>query len=275
MKRIEIIKNLVNEGLSEKTLVNFTDKQLIDLSKRMLGEAVTTVSKTTKYSPTELRGKGIKVDGTVTFNPDGSVAVTGDMKEEKSSPKKGAGKKWIQKAIHSSKKGSLKKALGVKKDETIPSGKLKAAAKKGGKLGQRARLAMTLKKLKEHSETQKWVESLVENKYHSFTSKNEIMDLIKTKLNEVETAAIAMPATKARKGHNGIPEFMSYDAITSSETAPTKEPSTKPTPTKDPGEKTPPRKDPRKDPFRRDTPNPVPNPGPRAGSTIKEGKKKK
>ncbi len=31
-------------------------------------------------------------------------------------------KKWIQKALHPSKKGSLKKALGAKKDETIPEG---------------------------------------------------------------------------------------------------------------------------------------------------------
>jgi len=54
--------------------------------------------------------------------------------------------KWIQKAIK--KKGSLRKSLGVKKGQTIPASKLNAAAKKGGKLGQRARLAKTLKKLR-------------------------------------------------------------------------------------------------------------------------------
>ena len=58
-----------------------------------------------------------------------------------------AGEKWIQKAIK--KPGALKKQLGVAKDKPIPAGKLKAAAKKGGKLGKRARLAVTLKKLKE------------------------------------------------------------------------------------------------------------------------------
>lgn len=58
------------------------------------------------------------------------------------------GKKWIQKAIDPTKKGSLKKALGVGKGKKIPLDKLKAAAKKGGKVGQRARLAMTLRKLK-------------------------------------------------------------------------------------------------------------------------------
>ena len=54
--------------------------------------------------------------------------------------------KWIQKAIK--KPGSLKKALGVKKGEKIPTGKLAKAAKKPGKMGQRARLAQTLKGLK-------------------------------------------------------------------------------------------------------------------------------
>lgn len=58
--------------------------------------------------------------------------------------------KWIQKAIK--KPGALKKQLGVPADEPIPAGKLKAAAEKGGKLGQRARLAQTLKKLKEETE---------------------------------------------------------------------------------------------------------------------------
>lgn len=56
------------------------------------------------------------------------------------------GGKWIQKAIK--KPGALRKSLGAKKGEPIPAGKLAAAAKKPGKLGQRARLAQTLKKMK-------------------------------------------------------------------------------------------------------------------------------
>lgn len=54
--------------------------------------------------------------------------------------------KWIQSAIK--KPGALRKELGVKKGEKIPAKKLDAAAKKPGKLGQRARLAKTLKGLK-------------------------------------------------------------------------------------------------------------------------------
>lgn len=53
--------------------------------------------------------------------------------------------KWIQKAIKNP--GALRKSLGVKKGEKIPSKTLSAAAKKPGVTGQRARLAQTLKKL--------------------------------------------------------------------------------------------------------------------------------
>ena len=53
---------------------------------------------------------------------------------------------WIADAIK--KPGSLRKSLGVKEGQTIPAGKLAKAAKAPGKLGQRARLAQTLKGFK-------------------------------------------------------------------------------------------------------------------------------
>jgi hypothetical protein len=52
-------------------------------------------------------------------------------------------KNWIKGAIKHP--GALHKELGVKKGEKIPEKKLESAAKKGGKEGQRARLAETLK----------------------------------------------------------------------------------------------------------------------------------
>jgi|TARA_R110000764_G_scaffold75157_1_gene151800 hypothetical protein len=52
---------------------------------------------------------------------------------------------WIQKAIK--KPGSLRASLNIKKGKTIPTTMLNAAAKKPGKMGQRARLAKTLKKI--------------------------------------------------------------------------------------------------------------------------------
>lgn len=55
-------------------------------------------------------------------------------------------KNWIAEAVK--KPGALRKELGAKPGKPIPAGKLEAAAKKPGKLGQRARLAMTLKGMK-------------------------------------------------------------------------------------------------------------------------------
>lgn len=59
---------------------------------------------------------------------------------------KAEGGKWIQKAIK--KPGALRAQLGAKPGKPIPAGKLAKAAKAKGKLGQRARLAMTLKKMR-------------------------------------------------------------------------------------------------------------------------------
>jgi hypothetical protein len=57
-----------------------------------------------------------------------------------------ATKNWIAGAIK--KPGALRKELGAKAGKPIPAKKLAAAAKKPGKLGQRARLAETLKGMK-------------------------------------------------------------------------------------------------------------------------------
>ena len=55
-------------------------------------------------------------------------------------------KNWIQGAIK--KPGALRKSLGIKKGKKIPLKKLKAASKKGGKLGKRANLALTFRKMR-------------------------------------------------------------------------------------------------------------------------------
>jgi len=57
-----------------------------------------------------------------------------------------ATKNWIAGAVK--KPGALRSALGAKKGKPIPEKKLAVAAKKPGKLGQRARLAETLKGFK-------------------------------------------------------------------------------------------------------------------------------
>ncbi len=55
-------------------------------------------------------------------------------------------KNWIAGAVK--KPGALRKELHVKAGEKIPAKKLAAAAKAPGKLGQRARLAETFKKMR-------------------------------------------------------------------------------------------------------------------------------
>ena len=49
MRRQDIIVKLMNEGFSQKTLVNLTDKQLTMLSERIISEQIGTTS-TTTYS---------------------------------------------------------------------------------------------------------------------------------------------------------------------------------------------------------------------------------
>ena len=55
---------------------------------------------------------------------------------------KGNKKKFIQSAIQNP--GALHSALGVPQGQPIPKGKLRAAAKKKGKVGQEARFAMNV-----------------------------------------------------------------------------------------------------------------------------------
>jgi len=55
-------------------------------------------------------------------------------------------KKWIQSAIKHP--GALRRTVGVKKGKKIPVSKLQKLAKKKGKTGRRARLALTLRKLR-------------------------------------------------------------------------------------------------------------------------------
>ena len=76
------------------------------------------------------------------------------------------------------------------------------------------------------------------------------MELIQTKLNESDTMVQHGP--KVKKGHNGIPEFMSYEAIVSAE------PTTKPKPTTKPGTK------PGEKPKTPYNPGKKPNPKPKA-----------
>lgn len=206
MKRNDIIKSLLNEGFSEKTLLNFNDKQLNDLAVRIFSEETVNIPK------------------------DDLQSIEAAKKEKKPFI-------TYEQEVEEELKGDQSK---IDKNE---NGKID---KEDFKL---------LKKDKEKSNIKEWVSSVTSKNFHSFTSKNEIMEMIQVKLQEQEVGS------KVKKGHNGIPEFMSYDVISNTETVDA-EPTTKPAPTKpktNPGIKP-------KTPYQ---PGPGKNPKPKA---LKEDK---
>lgn len=224
MKRSEIVGKLVSEGFSEKTLSNFTDKQIHELSVRILGEALTTTLDAMNKNP-KLK----------------DLAKTQDIKvvgEEK--PSAGLSKKKKSTVVKKAKKGGDigKKGKGFKKIE-------KKAKEKGADDPKAVAAAAMWKNLKrENTEVKEWVKSLVENNYHSFTSKGEIMELINER-------------TK------GLPDFFTFNSIVDAgnpQTSPEEDPVETPVidPDVDPGE---PFDDP-SDPFKKK--RPVEKPGPKA-----------
>ena len=206
MKRDVIVGQLVKEGFSEKTLVNFNDKQLSDLHERIVVDA--------DKLKTDPKLQALAKD------PNTEVEVKEELK---------GNQKKLDKNHNGKIDGQDFKILKGQKEEVSKDKK---------------------------SNVKEWVESLAENNFHSFTSKNEIMELIQSKLNESEVME-PQHGANVKKGHNGIPEFMTYDAIVGNgtKTAPAK-------PKVDPGTK--PAKP--KTPFQ---PGPGPNPKPKA---LKENK---
>jgi hypothetical protein len=57
-------------------------------------------------------------------------------------------KRWIQRALHKHKKGALHRQLGIPVGETIPLSLLRDAATAPGLLGQRARFALNVRKIR-------------------------------------------------------------------------------------------------------------------------------
>jgi hypothetical protein len=196
MKRNEIIRKLVSEGFSEKTLVNFTDKQLNDLTSRMLSEQGAG------------RGAVIMKKGS---NPTDIKRVTDSGMNVELREKEEGGLN----PVDTLKSDEISKIWNHIKDGEEPS-------KKEMKLDifkYMKKHDCTLDSLKEKClnesqlEVNKWVRNLAETKYHSFTSKNEIMELISMKLNESEVHKFG---PNVKTGHNGLPEFMTYDSIAAS-----------------------------------------------------------
>ena len=217
MKRSQIVEKLINEGFSEKTLVKFSDRQLNDLSVRIFGEA-------TKMIP---KGNKAEVDAAIK-NKETFMTYEGEVEETE---------KPTDKQL---------KALDKNKNKKIDA--------EDFKLLRKGKKTSSLKK--ENKEVKNWIGNLVNEKYHNFTKKGEIMELIQSKMTNSTSHG-----PNVKKGHNGIPEFMSYDEISKSEVkegGTTTKPKTKPT--------TNPSKPKPKTPY---NPGPGKNPKPKA---LKENK---
>lgn len=118
-------------------------------------------------------------------------------------------------------------------------------------------------------EMNEWVKKVIEKNYHAVATKGAILETIKVKIQEKATM-IPMPG-KAKKGHNGIPEFMTYDSIVAS-TKPEEAPAQPETIPDTPPKEKPPRRedDPRRAPFRNPSTEPVPDVDPKAKAKIKK-----
>jgi hypothetical protein len=211
MKRNEIVKSLLKEGFSEKTLVNFSDKQLVIFASRLLGESDVMISKKDPLANQKIADAKKQNKSIETYEE--------DVKEEL---------KGNQKKLDKNHNGKIDS-----QDFKI----LKGQKKKD------------LNKKDEKENIKEWVSAVTKKNFHSFTSKNEIMEMIQFKLKEEV-------GTNVKKGHNGIPEFMTYDSIASS--APSIAPSK---PKIKPAEKP---SRPKRDPF---NPGPKPSPRPKAAFT--------
>lgn len=260
MKRQDIISKLMNEGFSQKTLVNLTDKQLHMLAERILSEQYATtgygattganpvnVSKTDTGSITSLKQQKkpfVTYEGEMT-----EQGKLGEPKKKEKTDKELALQRITHKIESKMKKNECIKTeveLLKRMKENVPEKYEKYIEKRMGKVKAEKEPVAENKKLK------KWVSKLVESKY--FSSKADILKTIQDKLDEQELSDVDVDVD--------IPDFLTYDAIKSSGTEtkpaqPTTKPGTKP------GTKPIP-----KTPFQ---PGPGPKHNPKA--SVKESKK--
>jgi hypothetical protein len=224
MKRKNLIIKLINEGFTEKTLVNMTDKQLHILSERVFNEQV---AKPILNIPNTDTAKIVDAKNKKqTF-----VTYEGEMSEDVSKEKKkNEEKEIVLKRINYKIESKMKKDESVKSEvellkrmgEKIPEKVQKYCDARKVKVKEKEKVEVdeqVSKNLNTKETAKKWVNRLVENKY--FTSKNEIMNLIQSKLNEQEVAEPEVDVD--------VPEFLTYDAIKASGEQPMPaEPITKP-----------------------------------------------
>ncbi len=231
MNRKLIVQNLLKEGFTERTLSRLSDKELVSLSNTILKEAITgsVVMKKATTPPAEVKkytDAGFNVELKEKKNS-GVCPVCGmknckcedkkhkDINEKNEKPSSGLSKEKKSEIVKKAKKGE---DIG-KKGKSFKD--IENKAKESGADDPKAVAASAMwKNIKRESvsDVEEWVLDLAESKYSQFTSKKDIMNIISEKMETLQP----MPSSKPKKGHNGVPEFMSYDSIVAAEPAPSK-----------------------------------------------------
>lgn len=219
MRRQDIIAKLMNEGFSQKTLVNLTDKQLTMLSERIISEQIGTTS-TTTYSSGGTNTPVLNIPKTdvTAINKAKSQKKTfatyeGEMKEnelKRSSKKKTSEEKNIVlKRINHKIETKMKNKECIKSEiellkrmgETIPEKAQKYYNEKMSKKKEKVSepVEQTTKPISNipvvdgsNKKIKTWVNKIVENRF--VTSKDDILQLIQNKLMEQRTMESPRPA---------------------------------------------------------------------------------
>jgi hypothetical protein len=264
MNRPETIEKLIKEGFSEKTLVKFNDNQLKKFADKILKEAQTVTTTKTVYNSKD--PKDIAALNTALKNPDALKNQPAEVKEEgkkktyKSKKKEGQTDEELYNAM--SEMGWDYGKYGS--DDFDDDGFAEAALNLGYRWSEKTKMWYnrdtneSVKSLNGLKQIKEWVNNVVDKKYHTMTTKLEMVELIKSKMNTI----VSEDLTEKRLPK--LPEFMSFDSIVSAgkpEEAPVQPEVIPDTPTR---EKPTREDDPRRRPFRNPNEEPGVDPDPKA-----------
>jgi hypothetical protein len=266
MNRAETIEKLIKEGFSEKTLVKFNDNQLKKFAGKILKEAQTVTTTKTVYNSKD--PKDIAALNAALKNPD---ALKNQPAEVKEASKKKASKK-SPKSDDGQTDEELYNALSdmgwnygeYGSDDFDDDGFAEAAMNLGYRWNEKKKkwynrdTNESIKSSHGFKKINEFVNNIVDKKYHTMTTKSEMVELVKSKMKTV----VSEDLTEKRMPK--IPEFMSFDSIVSAgkpEEAPVQPEVIPDTPTR---EKPTREDDPRRRPFRNPNEEPGVDPDPKA-----------
>jgi hypothetical protein len=269
MNRAETIEKLIKEGFSEKTLVKFNDNQLKKFAGKILKEAQTVTTTKTVYNSKD--PKDIAALNAALKNPD---ALKNQPAEVKEASKKKASKK-SPKSDDGQTDEELYNALSdmgwnygeYGSDDFDDDGFAEAAMNLGYRWNEKKKkwynrdTNESIKSSHGFKKINEFVNNIVDKKYHTMTTKSEMVELVKSKMKTVVSEDLT---EKRMSKMPRIPEFLSFDAIMSSgkpEEAPAQPEVIPDTPTR---EKPTREDDPRRRPFRNPNEEPGVDPDPKA-----------